>query len=677
MKKSILLFVALVFVGTNIEAQVISNFNNQANGVSGFEKAGDSDGPSSNPTGPGLDSLFWTHDPSNSANGVLAMAIHWDSTGQHGRMELGSGGNATYIAPNGAKFVTFWVYVDSAQNVPDSMQIDTYAMDNTNWSWTEDVHFVKDIPHNVWYPLSFPLAAHKAQNPNFQYDNPAAGKGFMTGLQVFPHNANSVGWHGFIYVDNVSLVGALPHYIADSTGASGYEKAGDSDGPSSNPTGPGLDSVYQATSPTNSANKVLGMAIHWDSTGQHGRMELGSGGNAAYFPGGVAQFVTFWVYVDSAQNVPDSMQIDTYAMDNTNWSWTEDVHFVKDIPHNVWYPLSFPLAAHKAQNPNFQYDNPAAGKGFMTGLQVFPHDTNSVGWHGIIYVKGAFLSDTIVAVPPPVWVAADFENPGKNGKQGFYVPSYASGTIKRYADLTTSNQSYVLQGTLNISKSTPIFAVVRDSIPMKDPADSTALSVSFGLYVPTKFPKNALVKFFVSGGPNDSIAVVDTVGPQVKVGQWNTLTIKKLDSLASAGKFDPTKPAQIGVVIWYPSPYDTTTFSGNIEFDNLTITGIWFPNEILDGLKGPFVANEYKLYNNYPNPFNPSTTIQYNLAKNSRVLIQVYDVLGRLVTTLVDEEESAGMHLVRFDASKFASGVYFCRMKAGNYVSTQRMMLVK
>ena len=670
MKKLSLLIITILSFSVFGNAQVLSNFNDQTKGVTGFEISGDS--------GPGMDSLYWAADPTNSGNGVMAMAFHWDSVGWHGRMELGDGnGNATYVPGGTAQYITFWVYIDSSQNVPDSLQIDTYAMDNTNWQWTENApeqHFVKDIPHNVWYPLSFPLAATQAQNPNFQYNAPGVGKGFMTGLQFFPHNKDAVGWKGVIYVDNVALVGALPHPVA-GPGTKGFEIASDS--------GPGLDSIYTVADPLDAATDVMAMAFHWDSTTWHGRMELGDGnGNATYVPGGAAQYITFWVYIDSAQHVPDSLQIDNYAMDNTNWQWTENApeqHYVKDIPHNVWYPLVFPLAAVQAENPNFQYNASGAGKGFMTGLQFFPHDTNSVGWSGVIYVKDVALLDTVTEFTPSVWTAANFETKGVNSLQGFHVPSYASGTLKRYADLQTSNASYVLQGAVNISPSAPKFAVVRDTVPMFDAAtDSGAISISFQLYLPGNFPNNALVNFFVSGGANDSISVIDTVGAGVKHGQWNTLMIGGLDTLTTQGKFDPTVPARVGVAIWYPSPYDTMKFSGNVEFDNLKITGFSIPRQLVDGTKKySGTIKTYKLYNNYPNPFNPSTMIQYDLPRTSKVVIKVYNILGREVTTLVNESQSAGAYKVMLNMAGYASGVYFIRMIANSYQHVQKIMLLK
>ncbi len=89
------------------------------------------------------------------------------------------------------------------------------------------------------------------------------------------------------------------------------------------------------------------------------------------------------------------------------------------------------------------------------------------------------------------------------------------------------------------------------------------------------------------------------------------------------------------------------------------------------------IPKTFALYQNYPNPFNPTTTIQYDVPKSSHVSIKVYDVTGREVATLVDERQAAGNYSAVFNGSRFASGMYFLRMVAGNYVRTVKMMMVK
>jgi len=97
------------------------------------------------------------------------------------------------------------------------------------------------------------------------------------------------------------------------------------------------------------------------------------------------------------------------------------------------------------------------------------------------------------------------------------------------------------------------------------------------------------------------------------------------------------------------------------------------------------VPNVFQLYQNYPNPFNPSTIISYQVAVNSHVTLKVYDILGREVATLVDENKSAGSYQAKFDGSRCASGVYFYRLEArqteggqtGSFVQTKKLLLLK
>jgi serine protease len=85
----------------------------------------------------------------------------------------------------------------------------------------------------------------------------------------------------------------------------------------------------------------------------------------------------------------------------------------------------------------------------------------------------------------------------------------------------------------------------------------------------------------------------------------------------------------------------------------------------------------FALEQNYPNPFNPTTHLQFSIADFQFVTLKIYDVLGRDVATLVNEQKSPGTYIVNFDGSSFASGVYFYRLRAGSFVSTKRMVLLK
>jgi hypothetical protein len=89
------------------------------------------------------------------------------------------------------------------------------------------------------------------------------------------------------------------------------------------------------------------------------------------------------------------------------------------------------------------------------------------------------------------------------------------------------------------------------------------------------------------------------------------------------------------------------------------------------------IPKQFALEQNYPNPFNPSTEIRYQVSGVSDVRLEVFDMLGRKVATLVSERQAAGSYQVNFNAVSFASGVYFYRLQAGAFVETRKMMLVR
>jgi len=116
-----------------------------------------------------------------------------------------------------------------------------------------------------------------------------------------------------------------------------------------------------------------------------------------------------------------------------------------------------------------------------------------------------------------------------------------------------------------------------------------------------------------------------------------------------------------------------------------TYEGFLWGNLTVTGIKGDPVSNEeeqnqsytYQLYKNYPNPFNPSTNIEFSLPKSSNVKLIVYNVLGQKVATLIDGKMNTGKHSVSFNASNLSSGMYFYRLEAGDFVQVQKMLLVK
>ena len=101
---------------------------------------------------------------------------------------------------------------------------------------------------------------------------------------------------------------------------------------------------------------------------------------------------------------------------------------------------------------------------------------------------------------------------------------------------------------------------------------------------------------------------------------------------------------------------------------NLDPVGISSNNEI---------ASTYSLSQNYPNPFNPVTNLEFGIPKSGFVSLKIYDMLGKEVANLVNENLQPGTYKYNFDASDLSSGIYFYRIQAGDFIETRSMMLLK
>jgi hypothetical protein len=117
----------------------------------------------------------------------------------------------------------------------------------------------------------------------------------------------------------------------------------------------------------------------------------------------------------------------------------------------------------------------------------------------------------------------------------------------------------------------------------------------------------------------------------------------------------------VGDLNWFPSRYTA-----------------WKNDAVSDvAPQGGEVPAVFSLSQNYPNPFNPSTRISFTVPKEAAVTLEVYDMLGRLVSTLVNEVKRPGEYTVDYNAAQLSSGVYFYRLSAGGQMYAHKMMLLK
>lgn len=109
------------------------------------------------------------------------------------------------------------------------------------------------------------------------------------------------------------------------------------------------------------------------------------------------------------------------------------------------------------------------------------------------------------------------------------------------------------------------------------------------------------------------------------------------------------------------------------------VNGMQYGDTTLVTIENEVITTPFfcELDQNYPNPFNPITIIKYEIPKISNIKLEIFDVLGRNIKTLVNDEKPAGRYEVEFDASLLASGIYYYRIKANDFIQTKKMMLMK
>jgi hypothetical protein len=128
-----------------------------------------------------------------------------------------------------------------------------------------------------------------------------------------------------------------------------------------------------------------------------------------------------------------------------------------------------------------------------------------------------------------------------------------------------------------------------------------------------------------------------------------------------------------GAVVEAVASDTTASNSGIIQTDGAT----WSSTNTVGVENEDQIPTQYSLSQNYPNPFNPSTKIKYQMPKSGLTTLKIYDILGKEVATLVNENKMAGYYEINFDASQLASGIYIYQLKANDFVFSKKMILLK
>jgi Secretion system C-terminal sorting domain/BNR/Asp-box repeat len=253
------------------------------------------------------------------------------------------------------------------------------------------------------------------------------------------------------------------------------------------------------------------------------------------------------------------------------------------------------------------------------------------------------------------------------------TPTPASGSIE--IDFPDGNTLSTFPGTIsmkvrttsNVSVGTYTIMVTGNG-PNGTPVHKRNVTLVVGMAIPVE-----LTAFNAAVNKNEVIL------------NWTTAT--ELNNLG----FEIQRRNEVGSFesVGFISGKGTTTQTNNYSFvDNSVDAGIYTYRLMQKDFDGSFAYSqeveveinlplEYSLDQNYPNPFNPTTTIRYAIPQDNFVSIKLYDVLGNEVITLVNEQRQAGRYEMLFNAADIASGVYYYQIKAGDFIQTKKLLLMK
>lgn len=381
------------------------------------------------------------------------------------------------------------------------------------------------------------------------------------------------------------------------------------------------------------------------------------------------------VYTATVPGVADSALVDyfIYAMDNDG-KWTVSP---ADTSRGRYFHLVLnrPITIKDVQYTPFLSGIGAFNNYRVQVTGIVTADTSDLQGDGNQVARRVYIQD------------------GKGPWNGLQVNGLAADPLVRGQKVTVNGLIREVNNNTIIDSTTSI-QVVSTGNPLPEPvviSTSTIGALGNGTISAEQY-EGVLVRYnFVkvtddnadgNSGPNGNgnsnfgeIVVADTsnIGTRVELQEGNHLYHNLWDATLSAipgniqVKVNDTFDALVGIPFYSFSNYKLVPRKA-ADFINYHPTAIE-TEEI--------IVNEYKLQQNYPNPFNPTTTITYSIPQSGFVTVKVYNVLGKEVKTLVNNEVGAGVNTVIFNASDLSSGVYFYTIKVNDFVSTKKMMLIK
>ncbi len=319
--------------------------------------------------------------------------------------------------------------------------------------------------------------------------------------------------------------------------------------------------------------------------------------------------------------------------------------------------------------------------GNYIGLNKYITDTIPNGSYGIFLYDSAdnnkIFGNSIGGCSAGICISKSNNNNIESNIIGASEPSnYYLYNLTGIRIFNNSQSNKLIENTINFNHGNAI--EISDSNSIHNKISRNSISKNWGLGIDNSFGGNKEI---------NPPALVSVLNKQISGTTGANQTIEFFADSADEGKvyIDSTISDAIGnfsiTVTSLPNLPNITATARDILGNTSEFSYPFIVTDI--DLENNKIPTEYALYQNYPNPFNPTTTIKYSIPssvethRNASVQLKVYDLLGREVATLVNEEKQPGEYEVEFNAANLPSGVYFYQLKAGSYTATKKFLLLK
>jgi hypothetical protein len=359
-----------------------------------------------------------------------------------------------------------------------------------------------------------------------------------------------------------------------------------------------------------------------------------------------------------------------YVTTNAGTSWTYSVTGITDT-------LAIQALAIDPVNPNNMYVGLFTGTG-NSPVGMWRTTNGGANWLAASTGMGAIKNILSIAINPlnpnVIYAGTSFDFLASTGPQKIYKSVNAGVS---WTDASTGLPSLTtdINPVRTLSISNVDTAVVLAGLFMNSTTNGGMFFTSNGGVLWTKIQtglpsvvgtlcRSCLIR---PGASNEFYAGFDAGGIYKTTNRGTSWTTFSGGSLTAA--------STIRAITFRATSSDSTVFAGasvgaiGVHEYSYNLVGITNP--------GSNIPKDFALHQNYPNPFNPSTNVVFDIPKASFVNITVFDVSGKVVKTLVNEQKTEGTYNVMFNASSLSSGIYFYKITVGNFTATKKMILVK